>query len=831
MIIMNTHRTVFLRLFALAVSVILLFGLFVGCSRSQTVDELLSLGDSCLLNLDYEGALVQFLAVIEREPGRSRGYIGAAEAYAGLSRWEEAVAILEQGIDATDGDSAIQDKWEELSGHLEAPPPVSFMAAFAHNPGYTYQGSPRVPDYSVEPGLANIANKTQFTTGYVGSDGWDGYWLATELSAEAIDLIVKNGFAVSDKANWTEFFAVYESNRYNHVPSFITTDSALHTFHLLFDYVLKDLEQQRLYSEISALSNEMFAASDAQYTALKGTTFENAAQRNAAFFAVGSSLLDPGFSVPEYARELVSQELALIEAHEGIATSPLINADVYFADYSQYIPRGHYTLTPQLTAYFKAMMWYGQMTFRSAYEDEVKSALLQTSAMQDGEREARWTRIFEPTNFFVGECDDITWRQYKTALDDIYGKDLGDVNTLTDPAAFEQAFLAIGKLPPPAINSIPIFNEEIQPDRDQAITGYRFLGQRFTIDGSIFQRLMDRETKDRMLPKALDIPAAFGSDEALSILESEGEHKKYPQYAGNMEKIRQYTAGIDEQTWHSNLYWCWMDMLRPLAGVPAKDSNGTPFFMRNQAWTRKELNTFLGSWSELKRDTILYAKQPMAEMGDGERMPPEPPDDRGYVEPNPEVYGRLANLVQMTMDGLEQRGLLTEPARESLGVLKTLSDGLRDIAEKELANEPLTDTEYEFIRVYGGELEHIFETAKGDELTDTHWSYYLNEHPGAVIADVATDPNGSVLEEATGFAKEIYVAFPRDGQVALARGVVFSQYEFTVPLSERMTDEIWHERLRQGEEPPTADWKKMFIADLNYVPEYFYARTDIDYGP
>lgn len=37
--------------------------------------------------------------------------------------------------------------------------------------------------------------------------------------------------------------------------------------------------------------------------------------------------------------------------------------------------------------------------------------------------------------------------------------------------------------------------------------------------------------------------------------------------------------------------------------------------MRNKAWTRKELNTFLGSWTELKRDTILYAKQPMAEMG------------------------------------------------------------------------------------------------------------------------------------------------------------------------------------------------------------------------
>ncbi|MDR3206945.1 MAG: DUF3160 domain-containing protein [Oscillospiraceae bacterium] len=712
----------------------------------------------------------------------------------------------------------------------------SFVAAFADNPGYTYTGTPSVPAYTVEPGLANIVNKPQFTTGYTGGDGWDGYWLATALSDDAISMIVKNGFAVSDKANWTEYFAVYESNRYNSVPSFITTDSALHTFHLLFDYVLKDLEQQRLYGELIDLSGELVAASEAQYRALAGTDFENAARRNVAFFSVGASLLDPDFAVASYAQGLVEQELALIEAHSGIAESPLINAgetfeadiDAYQADYSQYIPRGHYTLTPELTAYFKAMMWYGQMTFRSAYEDEVKSALLQTSALQDETCQTLWMLIFEPTNFFVGECDDITWYQYQAALEDVYGQNLGDVSAVTDPAAFSKAMEKIAALAPPAINSVPIFDETLQPDKNRAITGYRFLGQRFTIDGAVMQRLMDRETAERMLPKALDIPAAFGSEEAYAILEAEGDPVAYPQYAGNLEKVRRYITSLTDQTWHSNLYWAWLDTLRPLADAPA--GAGMPFFMRNQAWTRKELNTFIGSWSELKHDTLLYAKQPMAEMGDGDTDPPEPPDDRGYVEPNPEVYGRLAALVQMTLDGLEQRGLLTDPAREALGVLKTLSDGLRTISEKELANASLTGEEYEFIRVYGGELEHIFETAKKDELNQP-WSYYLNEHPGAVVADVATDPNGAVLEEGTGFAKEIYVAFPRDGKVVLARGVVFSQYEFTVPLAERMTDEAWHEQLRRGEEPPDAEWKKAFLADTDYVPPYFYAQTEPNYGP
>jgi hypothetical protein len=720
---------------------------------------------------------------------------------------------------ATDGAGTVSDQ-------PDRPAAARFTSVFADNTGYVYRGSPSVPAYTVAPGLANIVNRVQFTEGYTGHDGWDGYWLATTLSGEAIGLIEQNGFAVSDAANWTEFFAVYESNRYNYVPSFITTDSAVHTFHLLFDYVFKDLEQQRLYSALSALSEAMVSASDAQYQALRGTEFENAARRSTAFFAVGASLLQPGFAVPEYARDLVSQELSLIEAHSGVAPSPLINAgetfesgtDVCQADYSQYIPRSHYTLTPELTAYFKAMMWYGQTTFRSAFEDEVKSALLQMSAMEDNARASLWMRIFEPTNFFVGECDDITWYQYKAALTEVYGEKIGDLGAVTDPALFAKAFAKIGELGPPAVNSTPIFNEEWQPDRDSAVTGYRFLGQRFTIDGAIMQRLMDRETRGRMLPKALDIPAAFGSEEAYAILESEGETEKYPSYAENMEKVRRYVAGVDGQTWRSNLYWSWMDMLRPLADAPAGD--GMPFFMQNQAWTRKELNTFIGSWSELKHDTLLYAKQPMAEFGAG-GDPPEPPDDRGYVEPNPEVYGRLAALVRMTMDGLEQRGLLTDAARESLGVLQTLSDGLRVISEKELANEPRTGAEYDFIRAYGGELEHIFETAKKDELADRAWYMYLNEHPGAIVADVATDPNGKVLEEATGFAKEIYVAFPRDGQVALARGVVFSQYEFTAPMAERMTDEVWHERLLRGEEPSDAEWKKPFLADTDVaLPSY-----------
>ncbi|MGI6327563.1 MAG: DUF3160 domain-containing protein [Dethiobacteria bacterium] len=71
-------------------------------------------------------------------------------------------------------------------------------------------------------------------------------------------------------------------------------------------------------------------------------------------------------------RALVEQELELIEARAGIQVSPLMNVgqdlsimEALKEDYSQYIPRGHYDTDELLQSYFKTMMWYGRMTFRS----------------------------------------------------------------------------------------------------------------------------------------------------------------------------------------------------------------------------------------------------------------------------------------------------------------------------------------------------------------------------------------------------------------------------------------------------------------------------------
>ncbi len=676
-------------------------------------------------------------------------------------------------------------------------PAVAFASKFATYGEVPVNITPKVPAYSVSQDLSNISNASDFT-----------------FSTEARNLLVKNAFVVKPAYN-NEFYPLYESNRYSYVPNFITTDSMLHNYHLMFDFLLKQLEEQKLAAELKQLNASMLSEALNQYNSLKGTEWENAAKRNVGFFAIGSKLLDPSVNIPSVVQNEVGQELALINAHQVITISPVMNmgsdANVVEAlkeDYSQYIPRGHYDKTEQLKAYFKSMMWYGRLTFRLKNDDEIKSGILITIALNKENNQTSWNKIYEPVNFFVGKSDDITYYQFKDLVQQVYGDNATPQIASADKSKFASFIDATKTLEPPQINSMPIFNAEIQPDREKEIKGFRFMGQRFTIDASIFQRLIDRETPGRILPKGLDIPSAMGSKEALNILTQLGE-TKYNKYSENMSKMQSYIASIPIENWTQNLYWGWLYQLRPLT---EEKPNGYPTFMRNTAWVRKDLNTFLGSWAELKHDTILYAKQVYAELGGGGS---EKKDDRGYVEPNPYVYARLASLLKMTNEGLEVRGLLTASMKDNLSKMEQLAMSLKTISEKELNNETLTDDEYELIRSYGGQLEHFWLEVNKDEPQFKESSGqrdYLNENPAAIVADVATDPNGQVLEEGTGKISEIYVVVPVDGKLKIAKGGVYSYYEFPWLLSDRLTDKKWREMLNSGQAPQLPEWTNAFMA-------------------
>ncbi len=650
------------------------------------------------------------------------------------------------------------------------------------------------------------------------------------LSPEQLERLAVDGFVVSPGVE-KEFFTVYEQARYANVPTFITSDSLLHVYHLLFDKVLRTAERQSFIPLLRELNQAMLAQTDQQYQALQGTEWEDAALRTVAFIGVGSQLLDPTLEVPAYAQELVAAELANIEAASGILPSPLFPGLENGEDYTQYIPRGHYTVSEELTAYFKSMMWYGRMTFRLKTDNpdvgraETRAALLLVHALRTAQVNGQpalqaWLDLYNPTVFFVGRSDDLTAFQYLDVIDAIYGL-TPDLAAIADESQLDAFIDAANELPPPQILGLVI---SVGDDVEETTKGFRFMGQRFVPDAYIFRQLIYRnvgtQENPRQLPKGLDVMAAMGSDRAYAILDELGE-TEYANYPEQMEKMQTWVDGLTTDEWTETLYTTWLYTFEPLLAEPGE---GYPQFMQSEAWLDKQLNTSLGSWAELKHDTILYAKQVYAELGGGGGAP-LPLPARGYVEPVPEFYARLEALTTMTLEGLQERGLLGEQDLNSLMRLQSLVAALQVMAEKELRGEPLTEEEHNLIRFYGGELEHLTMAAADRDDEDPAAQPIMDEEPqAAVIADVATapdpdgdgNPNPVVLEEAVGRINEIYAVVPlinEDGtiQLQVAKGGVFAYYEFTWPADDRLTDEKWRTMLDEGEAPPLPEWTDSFF--------------------
>lgn len=627
--------------------------------------------------------------------------------------------------------------------------------------------TPCAESFTIAPDLSNIDNLWQFY-----------------LQEKMKEKLVQNGFVVCEGAG-SEFFEIYETNRYNMVPNFVTVDSLMHTYHLYFGYLLKNIERDYLSEKLAQLSERMLTNSIAQYEQLKGSEWENAAKRNTAFFTVGAKLLDSSTEVHADVREIAESELEKINRAEWIDICQITEKR---EDYTQYVPRGYYEGDEKLESYFKAMMWYGRIHFSQESEEMDRSALLITKALaDDAQSYALWESLYAVTSFFAGASDDNGVCEYAPVIKEAYGENVSVKNLVGNADAFTQYHSMTATLSAPQINSIPIAAGE-----DNVIPGFRFMGQRFTIDAAIMQKLIYSNVKKnsqddkRMLPDVLDVPAALGSETALQILTENGA-ADYAGYSENMESLKTALSAENPDLWSASLYAGWLNTLRPLL---TEKGEGYPSFMQNEEWLKKDLECFAGSFTELKHDTILYSKQVMAEMGGGYD---EEPDYRGYAEPEPLVYERFADLSRQTADGLKKYEMLSTEEEENLSRLSQIAEQLLTISNKELQNEVLTDEEYEFIKCYGGSIEHFwYEAAKdasGSEAVSSP------EFPAAIVVDIATDPYGTVLEAATGNPSKIWVVVKVDGKLKIATGSVYSFYQFPWSMDDRLTDSKWRQMM------------------------------------
>jgi hypothetical protein len=670
---------------------------------------------------------------------------------------------------------------------------------FADFNPYSEEITPDVPWYTISPGLTNIVNLYKFS------------YLTSQDRAN----IQTNGFTAV-QSDFDQIYEILKENKDDDIPSFVSSDAVLHAFHVLYDLALRETEVYTFWNLLGNLTGSLLNSSYEQYQIAPEGRWKDAALRNVMYFSVVNYLLDNQTVLRAEIVDEVTNVLSLIENHSEVSDAWFQN---YKEDFSQYVPRGHYTRTDRLKHYFMAMMWYGRIAFRlqpgsTTIEiergmNETAQAILLTLALEEDveglapgtEGYTVWEAIYEPTRFFVGDTDDLLPNEYGTLINDVWGT-ISSLNDLDNDVLLSEFIDTALVLRQPLILS-SVINDTQNINETK---GLRFMGQRFVPDSYFLSELVydnvGTQYVPRLLPKGLDVMAALGSDRAWELLD---DQKHFEQYIEQMESLWQSVANMTASEWTHNLYYLWLYSLLPLLNDPG---DGYPMFMQSEAWVDKQLMTSLGSWTELRHDTILYVKQSYSVVPTGIL----PPEEKivGYVEPVPRVYARLAALCDMMIGGLASRNIDSDRIHYRLVQLRDFLLDLKTISEKELTGQHLTDDEVHLIEKSGGVLDGIASIADFDDLTSAA------DERMALVADVHTYPDPHepvVLEEAVGNPLIIYVAVEIEGRIVLTRGGTFSYFEFVQPMDDRLTDEAWQEMLDLGNAPSMPLWVGAFVSD------------------
>jgi hypothetical protein len=472
-------------------------------------------------------------------------------------------------------------------------------------------------------------------------------WL--NINSEQEQMLSQNGFVVLRANAFKTLGEFYRLATEKGMPILITTDAVLHTYHVLFDETLKRIEMNKLIDEINSTINTLLLEAQINAEELNGTDLENAAKTVLMYLEVAHTLMQPSF-MPTITE--AAQELQLISEHNCIIESPIFG---YREDYTQYVPRGHYTENEQLEAYFRTMMWLGRMRFSLLFTsgminvEQTRAGILLTWMVTNNTSVyGTWQRVYEITKFFVGVSDDLTFEDYLTVLNE-------DEITSAEQLHNENVVVSVvhkllnrnrAKILGTYAETYPWIpqEDELQEVLNKT-AGLRFIGQRFIPDSYMFQQLVFPQvgnwTFARDIPKGLDVPAVLGSDLAKEILEE--TEAIYENYTQQMEKLRAEFQTLSIANWTRNLYWSWLYTANTtLNEIPSEAKY--PTFMTTPAWSYEKLQTFEGTWTELRHDTILYAKQSYTPYRTS-----LPPSNTAYVEPYPETYRRLIGLINMTI--------------------------------------------------------------------------------------------------------------------------------------------------------------------------------------
>ena len=699
------------------------------------------------------------------------------------------------------------------------------------------------------------------------------------LNPEELAVFKRYGFVVSERMAVPSFAEAYYRVFNNDLPVFITTDSILQAWHRTYVAMLEEMEELQLSFLLEQIVNAMAGALPTTWQQFNQGPLRDGLLDADFFLTVARSLLG-GTQVASQ----LNQDARVTNVLSAINGLTLREYDLFgtnrWVDFSQFQVRGHYDSSERLRRYFRAMMWCGRIDFRIGLNPakdssrELSTAVALHSLLKQSGQFNSWEQLELIIRTFVGITDSMTFAQLGDLLASANIQSLADI---ADVNALKQLHLRLltGELGFQQIRGdfyfSPLSEEQLKLPRSFTVAGQKFVLDSWALSQVVFDSIL-WEPDDgvnvifgkvtRRKPSCLDVAfSVLANDQVVpdlvaSIGNTNGiRWRDGLPYQHNLAAARLVIDNQNPSVWTNNIYTCWLWALRALS-EPTVDSK-YPECMRTKAWGMKTLNTQLASWTELRHDTVLYAKQSYTAAA----LCSYP---YGFVEPRPEFWRRMEVLASLTANAVAKLPAPQEPPlfgfvsyklrgideccsptlQVSLQALRSTQINLlvtfaqrmatlRGIAEKELAQQPLATNEVDFLRdVMESHLNSYYHLRQF-----SGWYpklFYRNVFDGqgdlagqgsdkwdALVTDVHTDTfdlltgdPGAVIHEGVGNVHMMLIAVDNGPDRMIYAGPVLSHYEFEMPLNVRKTDEEWKAQLSAGNAPPHPEWTHDWLVPL-----------------
>ena len=673
-------------------------------------------------------------------------------------------------------------------------------------------------------------------------DTLDAYYNFTEYEKS---LIEDHGFMVSERLKKISFGESLLQIFHQDFPVFVSTEAILHAFHISYDRILMDMEvgllEDRLIELLWSLRNSIgqlhniYSSNPEMITMLQDVDL---------YVTVPLLLLEENATL-YYPENTVIKDsvLSWIIAEQGGISSTIFSSTCRVMDWSQFKPRGHYVYDPQtqidLEGYFRAMMWLGRVELyliapasypfqcpNQTFEDIQRQAIdafLIDELFDIANASPIYEEMENVIKFFVGESDNVR-------LDHLdYLKQAISINNPTElldslkmvefqDTLMNQAFAY------QLILSQILFSDPMKPDTIRPASAFMVFGQRFVIDSYVTGTVVyDRikylgEKICRLFPSTLDVLFSLGNSASAQLLIDELDEYHY---STNLAALRYLIDHYDPNFWGSSIYNYWLNSIRKLN--PPEDRSGLPEFMKTAAFWQQKMNTQLASWTELRHDNLLYAKQSYT----GGTVCSYP---YSFVEPFPEFYSVLNDYSNEALDYFTSLNF-PDPGIKSKIIYyftrcKGITDTLQTICEKELAGIPFSGGEQAFLAgmIYetgqsGVSLDGWYPNLFYDDIFRGEWGYEGLMESDHIVADIHTTPTycgggylGAISHVGTGSVNlGVFITKNHLGESTAFVGPVMSYYEYRTTNFLRLTDDEWASTYLQSALRP--EWVNIYLAD------------------